>query len=138
MNNDTNEIILQEILKNISLLIEYLVNTKFEMFEAECYRQDLIQYLYNNLGFYSQNLKKITSSEFDYMKINYMLEIISSNYKSACNYIPQRVLTTDALGKKLTDFDFYVAIRTKVKDNCEPITMELNDIINYKNNSPKR
>lgn len=129
--NNTKRI--EEILILNGKLIEYLSNTKFNVFQAECKRNELIQYLFNNNSFYSQNKNRITSDEYYLERITSLLDIILSNYKSAVSFISQRKTSKyDLKGRPLTDWDFYVAIKTKVIDNCEEKTLEINDIINRK------
>lgn len=129
--NNTKRI--EEILKLNGKLIEYLSSTKFNVFQAEGKKNELIQYLFNNNGFYSQNKNRITSDEYNLERITSLLDNILSNYKSAVSFISQRKTSkSDVEGRPLTDWDFYVAIKTKVVDNCEEKTLEINDIINRK------
>lgn len=121
---------LNELLKYNFMLNQYLIGTNFEIFEAECKRNDLIQFLFNAEGFYKQAVIPFCSENLQFLekdiqeRFNKNINDILYYYKRAYEYIPQR--------KKGNDWEFYVALRTAIIDNTDSINMELNGLITKK------
>ncbi len=128
---DTSQM-LESIILSITIILQYLDNTRFNVPEAESQRVPLIQYLYNVQGFLSQNKPRFNSySDQDYLSQKYYE--LYQHLQSARGLFPQRyTVKTDASGRKITDWDFFVALRTKARYSVEPIIVDLNDHINEK------